>query len=192
MRQVRCTQLQIIAVSRYITSSANSHTTDTIMQHLAKSAVMFDAQNTPLAASPARRSAITAAQKQSLMDNLQLEGKTPKIQTLSVIQLTRSAVTERARRLRSEYGLQSQNLRSRLEMRINRIPRALRTANIEELVEKYSQSLEEAKRKPATKAAQHAYQLTSSSPSRARGVKRSSYVYNFGSKPARFLNRQQQ
>ncbi|GME54895.1 uncharacterized protein LTHEOB_12122 [Neofusicoccum parvum] len=76
---------------------------------------------TPERLSPSKRKlAITETQKQALMDNLQLE------------------ITDRARKLRSQYGLLAQGLRSRLEMRVNRIPTALRKTNIMDLVEKYS------------------------------------------------------
>ncbi|KAI9663650.1 MAG: hypothetical protein M1821_007140 [Bathelium mastoideum] len=64
---------------------------------------------------------ITQAQKQALIDNLQLE------------------ITERARKLRAQYALQAQGLRSRLEMRINRIPQALRKANLGELLLKQAE-----------------------------------------------------
>ncbi|KAK4540831.1 hypothetical protein LTR36_008908 [Oleoguttula mirabilis] len=70
--------------------------------------------------SPAKRAAgITQAQKQALVDNLQLE------------------ITERARKLRAQYAMQAQGLRTRLEMRVNRIPQALRKRNIQELVEEH-------------------------------------------------------
>ncbi|KAG9685761.1 hypothetical protein KCU95_g9523, partial [Aureobasidium melanogenum] len=62
---------------------------------------------------------ITEAQKQALMDNLQLE------------------IADRARKLRAQYALQAQGLRTRLEMRINRIPRNLRKANMGDLLEKH-------------------------------------------------------
>ncbi|KAI5196937.1 hypothetical protein AUEXF2481DRAFT_4697 [Aureobasidium subglaciale EXF-2481] len=62
---------------------------------------------------------ISEAQKQALMDNLQLE------------------VADRARKLRAQYTLQAQGLRTRLEMRINRIPRHLRKANMGDLLEKH-------------------------------------------------------
>ncbi|KAK7729415.1 hypothetical protein SLS57_001900 [Botryosphaeria dothidea] len=76
---------------------------------------------TPSRPSPSKqRITITEQQKQALMDNLQLE------------------ITERARKLRSQYGLLAQGLRSRLEMRVNRIPTSLRKTNIMDLVEKYS------------------------------------------------------
>ncbi|PHH72228.1 hypothetical protein CDD82_6114 [Ophiocordyceps australis] len=63
--------------------------------------------------------AITASQKQALIDNLQLE------------------VTERARRLRAQYSIQAQNLRSRLEIRVNRIPLSLRRMKMGDLLAKY-------------------------------------------------------
>ena len=45
-------------------------------------------------------------------------------------------VTERARRLRAQYNIQAQQLRSRVEMRINRIPTTLRKAKMGELLAK--------------------------------------------------------
>jgi hypothetical protein len=45
-------------------------------------------------------------------------------------------VTERARKLRAQYALQANDLRSRIERRVNRIPVSLRKANIGELLEK--------------------------------------------------------
>lgn len=47
------------------------------------------------------------------------------------------AVTERARKLRAQYALQAQSLRTRIELRVNRIPKSLRKANMGELLEKY-------------------------------------------------------
>ncbi|EER37041.1 conserved hypothetical protein [Histoplasma capsulatum H143] len=71
--------------------------------------------------SPARkRLRITLSQKQALIDNLQLE------------------VTERARKLRAHYALQAQDLRGRIERRINRIPTALRKEKMGDLLAKYS------------------------------------------------------
>ncbi|KAI5865024.1 Borealin N terminal-domain-containing protein [Durotheca rogersii] len=63
-----------------------------------------------------RKMGVTLAQKQALIDNLQLE------------------ITERARRLRAQYSIQAQQLRSRVEMRINRIPTALRKAKMGDLL----------------------------------------------------------
>lgn len=51
--------------------------------------------------------------------------------------LTGFAVTERARRLRSNYNLHAQSLRTRIEMRVNRIPMALRKLTMGELMERY-------------------------------------------------------
>ncbi|KAF2169844.1 hypothetical protein M409DRAFT_52335 [Zasmidium cellare ATCC 36951] len=63
---------------------------------------------------------ITQSQKQALTDNLQLE------------------ITERARKLRAQYALQAQGLRTRLEMRVNRIPQALRKRNIQEVLDEHA------------------------------------------------------
>lgn len=57
-----------------------------------------------------------------------------------------SSVTERARKLRAQYALQAQSLRTRIELRINRIPTSLRKANMGELYEKY-QEISKAKQK---------------------------------------------
>ncbi|KAI0489529.1 Borealin N terminal-domain-containing protein [Xylaria cf. heliscus] len=62
-----------------------------------------------------RKLGVTLAQKQALIDNLQLE------------------ITERARRLRAQYNIQAQQLRSRVEMRVNRIPATLRKLKMREL-----------------------------------------------------------
>ncbi|KAL8916081.1 MAG: hypothetical protein Q9172_006464 [Xanthocarpia lactea] len=69
--------------------------------------------------SPKRPILITQRQKQALIDNLQLE------------------ITERARKLRAQYVLQAQNLRMRIELRVNRIPTAMRKANMGDLYQKY-------------------------------------------------------
>ncbi|TLS26382.1 hypothetical protein PpBr36_05344 [Pyricularia pennisetigena] len=76
---------------------------------------------TPPGQGPAKRRklGITMAQKQALIDNLQLE------------------ITERARKLRAQYNLQAQGLRTRVEIRVNRIPMALRKAKMGDLVAKY-------------------------------------------------------
>ena len=77
---------------------------------------------------------ITQAQKQALIDNLQLESMYP---IDPIRQSDSSLVTERARKLRAQYALQAQSLRTRIELRINRIPTSLRKANMGELFEKY-------------------------------------------------------
>ncbi|KAI4720129.1 hypothetical protein E4T48_03690 [Aureobasidium sp. EXF-10727] len=86
---------------------------------------------------------ITEAQKQALMDNLQLE------------------IADRARKLRAQYALQAQGLRTRLEMRINRIPRNLRKANMGDLLEKHLE-------------AQNKTQQRLPSPNKTKGLKRKS------------------
>lgn len=53
--------------------------------------------------------------------------------------LTLTSVTERARRLRAQYHLQAQGLRSRIEIRINRIPMSLRKVKMEDLLLKYAE-----------------------------------------------------
>ncbi|KAI1872578.1 hypothetical protein JX265_005458 [Neoarthrinium moseri] len=75
-----------------------------------------------------RKMGLTLPQKQALIENLQLE------------------ITERARRLRAQYNVQAQQLRSRVEMRVNRIPRALRRLKMADLLAKHS---EPAKSRPA-------------------------------------------
>ncbi|KFA64408.1 hypothetical protein S40285_01039 [Stachybotrys chlorohalonatus IBT 40285] len=84
--------------------------------------------STPHSRSPIkkRRMGLNPQQKQVLIDNLQLE------------------ITERARRLRAQYHLQAQGLRSRIQIRINRIPTSLRKVKMGDLLLKY---LEQEKRK---------------------------------------------
>ncbi|KAI9743492.1 MAG: hypothetical protein M1818_002805 [Claussenomyces sp. TS43310] len=82
---------------------------------------------TPTSRSPIRKQAmgISVNQKQALIDNLQLE------------------ITERARKLRAQYMLQAQGLRTRVEIRINRIPTALRQAKMGDLIAKHSGVMEQ-------------------------------------------------
>ncbi|KAM0250190.1 hypothetical protein ACHAQJ_008733 [Trichoderma viride] len=75
-----------------------------------------------------RKMGITLQQKQALIENLRLE------------------ITERARRLRAQYHLQAQGLRSRVEIRLNRIPIALRKVTMGDLLLKYA---DQAQRPPA-------------------------------------------
>ncbi|KAJ5153599.1 uncharacterized protein N7500_009038 [Penicillium coprophilum] len=79
-----------------------------------------DAVDATPTGSPTKRMRLTQHQKQALMDNLQLE------------------ITERARKLRAQYALQANDLRARIERRVNRIPVSLRKANIGELLEKHN------------------------------------------------------
>ncbi|KAJ9631650.1 hypothetical protein H2203_000049 [Taxawa tesnikishii (nom. ined.)] len=109
--------------------------------------------------------AITETQKQALIDNLQLE------------------ITERARKLRAQYALQAQGLRARLEMRVNRIPQALRKTKMQDLVDKYAQQQQQQKSAASlNKAAVRDFappvppKTTQAAPgaARVRGLKRSS------------------
>ncbi|KAJ5183914.1 hypothetical protein N7492_001530 [Penicillium capsulatum] len=75
---------------------------------------------------PAKKLHLTQNQKQALIDNLQLE------------------ITERARKLRAQYALQANDLRARIERRVNRIPVSLRKANMGELYEKYTTAISQA------------------------------------------------
>lgn len=49
-------------------------------------------------------------------------------------------VTERARKLRAQYMLQAQGLRTRIEIRVNRIPTGLRKAKMGDLLLKYNEA----------------------------------------------------
>ncbi|KXL44218.1 MAG: hypothetical protein FE78DRAFT_71928 [Acidomyces sp. 'richmondensis'] len=89
---------------------------------------------------------ITQAQRQAIMDNLQLE------------------ITDRARKLRAQYSLQAQSLRMRLEMRVNRIPLALRKRTMGELLEEGARRRDEENAAPVVIAEVE------------RGVKRNSDV----------------
>ncbi|KAL2216454.1 Borealin N terminal-domain-containing protein [Thermoascus aurantiacus ATCC 26904] len=82
------------------------------------------ASTTPAGSPPRKKLRITRRQKQALIDNLQLE------------------ITERARKLRAQYALQAQDLRARLERRINRIPVALRKVTMGELLERYNAAVQ--------------------------------------------------
>lgn len=99
-----------------------------------------DGPTTPTERSPIkkRRAGITLQQKKTLIENLQLEGMSVLLDWLTTCHpYTNFAVTERARRLRAQYHLQAQGLRSRIEIRINRIPTALRKMKMGDLVLKY-------------------------------------------------------
>ncbi|KAK4459083.1 Borealin N terminal-domain-containing protein [Cladorrhinum samala] len=76
--------------------------------------------DTELQQSPSKKRKITAAQKQALVENLQLE------------------IAERARKLRSNYNIHAQSLRTRIEIRVNRIPMSLRRMKMEDLLQRYS------------------------------------------------------
>ncbi|KAF2806701.1 uncharacterized protein BDZ99DRAFT_573437 [Mytilinidion resinicola] len=92
-----------------------------------------------------RKTNISEAQKQALIDNLRLE------------------ITERARKLRAQYAIHAQGLRSRLEMRVNRIPRALRQMNIVDLLDQIHASQQQ-KPLPAPAPIQEPLKKTTRAP----------------------------
>ncbi|CAG8162564.1 unnamed protein product [Penicillium salamii] len=79
-----------------------------------------DQMDTTPTGSPTKKMRLTQQQKQALMDNLQLE------------------ITERARKLRAQYALQANDLRARIDRRVNRIPVSLRKANMGDLLDKHN------------------------------------------------------
>ncbi|MCJ1249186.1 hypothetical protein MMC30_006409 [Trapelia coarctata] len=81
---------------------------------------------------------ITQGQKQALIDNLQLE------------------ITERARKLRAQFALQTQSLRTRVELRVNRIPKTLRSARMGDLLLKHAESMRQQEMAPAMPTSQPA------------------------------------
>ncbi|KAI9651996.1 MAG: hypothetical protein M1831_007288 [Alyxoria varia] len=103
-------------------SSSSSRSQANIQLVFQRVAIKSDTQRTP-EQSPRKPKipVLSHAQKQAMVDNLQLE------------------ITERARKLRAQYALQAQSVRTRLEIRIHRIPAALRKATIGELLDKYEQ-----------------------------------------------------
>ncbi|KAE8445901.1 hypothetical protein EG329_012680 [Mollisiaceae sp. DMI_Dod_QoI] len=142
---------------------------------------------TPSNRSPIRKTkmGITAAQRQALIDNLQLEGTNFEVYCQAPL-LIMFIVTERARKLRAQYTMQAQQLRTRIEIRFNRIPAALRKAKMGDLLLKYSETAS----KPAAPASQkinspakhlvreeHARSRVSPSPQ--RGTKRLRYTCLF-------------
>ena len=109
---------------------------------------------TPTGSPLRKKLRITQTQKQVLIDNLQLES------TLSgnlytschcsdPMEAHNRIVTERARKLRAQYAVLAQGLRGRIEMRVNRIPKGLRKANMGDLLEKHLE-MQKAKETAAT------------------------------------------
>ncbi|KAL8839997.1 MAG: hypothetical protein Q9170_001539 [Blastenia crenularia] len=141
--------------------------------------------------SPSKRPMIiTLGQKQALIDNLQLESESVEL-VLVTEQLTyRLEVTERARKLRAQYALQAQSLRTRIELRVNRIPTAMRKANMGKLYDIYIESTKQPteptsdksvptieapkQRTSSAKAAQPSSPKPASTAPLSRGVKRTS------------------
>ncbi|EFQ28734.1 hypothetical protein CGRA01v4_10143 [Colletotrichum graminicola] len=83
-----------------------------------RQAVPTNAGTPLLSSSPSKRQrlGISLEQKQAIIDNLQLE------------------ITDRARRLRAQYNQQAQTLRSRIQMRVNRVPRSMLKMTMADLV----------------------------------------------------------
>ncbi|KAK7745359.1 hypothetical protein SLS53_002855 [Cytospora paraplurivora] len=86
-----------------------------------------------------QRTGITLGQKQALIENLQLE------------------ITDRARKLRAQYNLQAQGLRTRIEIRVNRIPMALRNVRMGELADQYKNGQHPQLSKPTPSARSTSY-----------------------------------
>ncbi|KAL4729971.1 hypothetical protein ACLX1H_002000 [Fusarium chlamydosporum] len=74
---------------------------------------------------------ITMQQKQAMIDNMQLE------------------ITERARRLRAQYNYMATTVRSRIEMRINRVPMSMRNVKMGDLLQKYMDQERQRAARPA-------------------------------------------
>lgn len=104
-----------------------------------------------------------------------------------------NAVTERARKLRAQYALQSQSLRTRIELRVNRIPTSLRKANMGELFAKYQERKQQAQQTvsavtetqeladnvmPAEEAAPVSKNPKPALLPQSRGTKRKRYVHD--------------
>lgn len=116
-------------------SSENQYSADMTSQQVAPIGGNTHPQESP---SKRQRVGITLAQKQALIDNLQLESMSRRKVMLEHMMLTSFTVTERARKLRANYNIHAQSLRTRVEIRVNRIPLALRKLTMGELLEKYS------------------------------------------------------
>ncbi|RGP79110.1 nbl1 borealin [Fusarium longipes] len=87
---------------------------------------------------------ITMQQKQAMIDNMQLE------------------ITERARRLRAQYNYMATTVRSRIEMRLNRVPMSMRNVKMGDLLQKYmDQEKQRAARPAATRKPPTTARITS-------------------------------
>ncbi|KAL8798101.1 MAG: hypothetical protein Q9182_006952 [Xanthomendoza sp. 2 TL-2023] len=93
-------------------------------------------------------------------------------------------VTERARKLRAQYALQAQSLRTRIELRVNRIPTAMRKANMGDLFEKYLESTRTQQAEPTAKATEPSKQ-----PSPAKSTLSSSKYADSVPPPRRGMKR---
>ena len=121
----------------------------TAMRTCSPSGVAQSITQTPnQSATTKRPMMITQGQKQALIDNLQLESMGLKRECL-LRHLLITTVTERARKLRAQYALQAQSLRTRVELRVNRIPASMRSSNMGELLLKYAEALKKDEEAPS-------------------------------------------
>lgn len=120
--------------------SAADHVEDA--QDMTAQGVAIEAGSPAAQDSPRKkqRTGISMSQKQALIDNLQLESTWPRSRGIALgcePDANASVVTERARKLRAQYNLQAQGLRTRIEIRVNRIPMSLRKAKMGDLADKH-------------------------------------------------------
>jgi hypothetical protein len=101
----------------------------------------------------------------------------------NILLITLTTVTERARKLRAQYTMQAQQLRTRIEIRVNRIPIALRKAKMGDLFLKYAEtaanpiaSTSHKVKSPAKNLIQAGQSRSRAGPSPNRGVKRLRYL----------------
>ncbi len=176
------------------TASANKRSSDQFAPSTKQRGIKVPVKEeptTPTERSPIkkRKAGVTLPQKMALIENLQLESAYSTLDLLC--DETNYIVTERARRLRAQYNLQAQGLRSRIEIRINRIPTALRKMKMEDLLLKYLHQEQAALRPPVpakdgplsrTTAQKH-----SSRPNTARSNKRVRYVFCCNTLPCHII-----
>ncbi|KAK4103117.1 hypothetical protein N658DRAFT_467605 [Parathielavia hyrcaniae] len=153
--------------------SDNRYTVDMMSQKIPTKGEGSHPQESP---TKRQRVGITLAQKQALLDNLQLE------------------ITERARKLRANYNIHAQSLRTRIEIRVNRIPLSLRKLTMGELLERYSnepqqnpRAMTSSVRGPPVPAKDVPSRppirgMATTAPSSARPIKRQSFEISGGDK----------
>ncbi|KAF4344452.1 Borealin-lik [Fusarium beomiforme] len=101
--------------------------------------------------------AITMQQKQAMIDNMQLE------------------ITERARRLRAQYNYMATTVRSRIEMRLNRVPMSMRNIKMGDLLQK---CLDQEQQRVAKSAAQRKQPSTTRAASPPKQIQSSANNLN--------------
>ncbi|KAK3191556.1 hypothetical protein K4F52_002371 [Lecanicillium sp. MT-2017a] len=141
------------------TKSKKRGSGDSTKQRAGVAVPLKDAPSTPTHRSPIKkRAGITLQQKKTLIENLQLE------------------ITERARRLRAQYHLQAQGLRSRVEIRVNRIPTSMRKMKMGDLLLKYLNQEQNAARPPVPAKDSPRNAATSRVPPSSRAPRRLSDI----------------